>query len=380
MSSQRENFIRFANGIRGTAIPAIEPGPNLMAYERWLSEGLNPALDPRLYDEWCDAFGLDRYPHYLSVKLNKAPLYREEIIKETATTVTFRRDDGSIAEDNKGTHKSIPHEIRPAVTSRDEWERMKAWIDVNASLPPADSPLVADVFKQARAAIQPVFLHAGSLMGMPRNWLGFMEFAVKPYDDPEWFEDMIETQCRAAEWQIRLFGENRVPLDGIHFWEDICFKNGPIISPVHFNEFVLPRYKRTSDLARSYGYNLISVDSDGDLTALIEGWLAGGVNMLLPLEVQAGMDLNALQEKYHGRVLWMGGVHKFRLAGGEKEIAAELRRIRPAVGKGGCIPTLDHNIPHDVSFENFLCYLRLKKEILGIGKGAPERAAVFQKS
>lgn len=60
---------------------------------------------------------------------------------------------------------------------------------------------------------------------MPRNWLGFEAFAMLPYDDPAWFEEMLETQCRAAERQLRYFGERGVPLDCIHFWEDISFEN-----------------------------------------------------------------------------------------------------------------------------------------------------------
>lgn len=379
MHSQQEKFRRFAHGDRNAAIPNFEPGPLLSTYDRWLAEGLTPALDPHRYEEWCGAFGLDRHPLRLSITPKKEALYPEEIVDETATSVTIRRGDGSIIQDNKGTHKSIPHEIRPAVTNRGEWEKLKAWLDVDAPLPPADDPTMAGVLKTMRKADQPVFLHVGSLLGTPRNLLGFEEFAVKPYEDPEWFEDMIETQCRAAERQVRFLGENRVPVDGIHFWEDICYKNGPIISPRHFIEYAVPRYRRLSELAGRFGYRLVSVDSDGDLTALIDGWLEGGINMLLPLEAQAGMDLNALQEKYPGRVLWMGGVHKFRLTGGEKEITAELERIRPAVLKGMCIPMLDHHVPHDVSFEHYLAYLRLKQDILGIGNGAPDRDTIFAK-
>ena len=163
-----------------------------------------------------------------------------------------------------------------------------------------------------------------------------------------------------------------------HFWEDICFKNGPIISPTSFREFALPRYRRIADLAQSYGYGQISVDSDGNLDALLPLWLEGGVNLFWPLEVQADMDVNALQERYGGQALWLGGIHKHRLTGGERDIAAELERIRPAVRRGGYIPALDHNCPHDVSFENYLTYLRLRHEILGLGTAAPDRSRILR--
>jgi uroporphyrinogen decarboxylase len=373
----RDHYRLFSARTPGVTPPNMDHGPGMATYERWLTEGLNPALDPRRYDEWCDAFGLDRY--YLCVgggEPGRPPLFQEEILEETETTITKRQWDGSIIQDNKGWHKTIPHEIRPAITCRAEWDRLRDWMNVGGPLLPADDPGVAKMLAQARAADVPVRLGAGSILGVPRNWLGFEAFAMLPYDDPGWFEEMLETQCRAAERQIRYFGEQRVPLDCIHFWEDICFKNGPIISPDMFREFALPRYRRIVDLAASYGYTQVSVDSDGNIDALLPLWIEAGVNLLWPLEVQAGMDINALQERYGGRACWLGGIHKHRLTGGEKAIAAELERVRPAMDRGGYIPALDHCCPSDVSFENYLTYLRLRHKILGLGRSGPDRAVV----
>jgi uroporphyrinogen decarboxylase len=196
------------------------------------------------------------------------------------------------------------------------------------------------------------------------------------YDDAGWYEDLLETQCRAAERQIRYFGGQNIPVDCLHFWEDICFKNGPMVSPDIFREFALPRYRRIAELAHSYGYTQISVDSDGDINALLPLWIEGGVNLFWPLEAQAGMDVNTLQNRYRGQAVWMGNIHKHRLTGGEKAIAEELLRVKPAMERGGYIPTLDHCCPGDVSFENYLTYLRLRHEILGLGRSGPDRAVV----
>ena len=165
----REQYRQVARGRSGVESPNMDNGPLLAAYERWQGEGLNPELDPRRYDEWCDAFGLDRYYFCAGVGTVKQPLFQEEILEETETTVTRRMGDGSVNEDNKGSHKSIPHEIRPAVTSRDEWERLKAWMDVTGSLPSPDDPVVAPILKQARVSTSPVRLCVGSMLDMPRN-------------------------------------------------------------------------------------------------------------------------------------------------------------------------------------------------------------------
>ncbi len=374
--SDRENYRVFCARGAEARVPNMDHGPLMDAYERWLGEGLNPELDPRRFDEWCDAFGLDRYYCCVSAGVSKPPLFEEEVLKETDTTVIRRMGDGSINQDNKGWHKTIPHEIRPAVTNREEWDRLKAWLDVDGSLPDPVDPAVSLVFERARAADVPVRLEIGSMLGTARNWLGFETFAMLPYDDPDWFGDIIETLCRSAERQVRYFGEHGIPIECLHFWEDICFKNGPIIGPDLFREHALPRYRRVADLAGSFGYTRISVDSDGDIHALLPLWIEGGVNCFWPLEAQAGMEINKLQNLYPGNIVWAGNIHKHMLTGGEKAIASELRRLRPAVERGGYIPMLDHCCPSDVSFENYLTYLRLRHEILGLGRDVPSRNRV----
>ncbi|MCF7853323.1 MAG: hypothetical protein K9N51_00885 [Candidatus Pacebacteria bacterium] len=375
--TEREHFQHVARQDVKVAPTTIEPGPLVPTWERWRDEGLNPALDPHDYDEWCEAFGFDHWATSVSVSRPKPPLYKKEILEETDTTYTMRREDGSIIQEMKGEHKSIYHELRPAITSKEEWERFKKWLDVEAPLPQGNEPWVQNAFAKARQLRTPVWLSAGSLMGKIRNWLGFEEFAMKPFDDREWIEDMFETCCRAAEWQVRAFGKNGVPLDVVHFWEDICFKNGPIIHPDVFEEMVVPRYRRIADLAAGYGYDFVSVDSDGNLWALLSGWLKGGINVINPLEVQAGMDVNQIQDEYGTDFLLMGGIHKHKLTGGEAAIVEELRRVKPAVERGRYIPCLDHNVPHDVSLQNYLCYCRLKPEILELETPAFDSNAVL---
>ena len=96
--------------------------------------------------------------------------------------------------------------------------------------------------------------------------------------------------------------------------------------------------------------------------------IAGGVNVLGPFEAQAGMDVVGVRKLYGRRFAIIGGIHKYRLTGGEKVIVEELRRVKPLVADGGYIPFLDHNVPSDVSLPNYLAYCRLKREILGIGR------------
>lgn len=360
----------------GSQVYNQEWGPLLDTYERWLGEGLNPLLHPERFDEWCDAFGIDHWYTTVNICRPQKPLFKEEIIEETADTITERMPDGSVRCNSKGHHRSIYYTVRNAITSIEEWERYKDWMAVDASLPSGSVQNVKDAVKTAGNSVSPVRICAGSILGGARTLLGFESIATLPYDNPEWFEDVVETFCRAAEWQVRACGENGVTADVIHFSEDMCFKNGPIVNPEHFRIYAVPRYRRVVELAKKYGYKYFSVDSDGNLDALLPHWLDGGINVFMPLEVQAGMDINTLLERFNGQAMWFGGVHKYRLAFSRKEIEAELRRIRPALDSGCYAPHLDHGVPHDVSFENYLTYLELKKEILGVGNGRPPDSRV----
>jgi len=49
-----------------------------------------------------------------------------------------------------------------------------------------------------------------------------------------------------------------------------------MISPALFRRFLLPRYKRITDLLHRYGVDVVYVDCDGDINLLVEPWLEAG--------------------------------------------------------------------------------------------------------
>jgi uroporphyrinogen decarboxylase len=72
----------------------------------------------------------------------------------------------------------------------------------------------------------------------------------------------------------------------------------------------------------------------------------------------------ALRKRFgKGLRLW-GGVDKRVLAQGPAAIRAHLREFIPLIEEGGFIPTVDHTVPPDVSWENFRYYMDLKRRLL----------------
>jgi len=153
------------------------------------------------------------------------------------------------------------------------------------------------------------------------------------------------------------------------FWEDMCYKTGPLISPAMVRKFMVPRYKKLTDLLHSYGVDVIFLDSDGNLNELIPLWLESGINFVWPVEVAAHNDAVALRKKY-GKDLIMGGtIDKRALIKGKKAIREEVMSKVPfLLEQGGYFPAVDHEVPTDVTFENYCYYINTMREVAGLEK------------
>ena len=157
-------------------------------------------------------------------------------------------------------------------------------------------------------------------------------------------------------------------LDFVYFWEDMAFKTGPLISPEMFRKYMLPRYKRVTDLLRSNGVDIIVVDSDGNIDELIPLWLEGGVNGFWPLECAAGMDAVALRKKYGQDILLFGNIDKRELMKNKEAVRRQVMSKVPfLLEQGGYFPSVDHQVPPDVPFENFVYLINSMREVAGLG-------------
>jgi uroporphyrinogen decarboxylase len=144
----------------------------------------------------------------------------------------------------------------------------------------------------------------------------------------------------------------------------MAYKNGPLISPKMFDEFVAPYYRRLTGFLRAHGVDVICVDTDGDCRRLIPGFLQAGVSGLYPFEVQAGMDIVEVRKNFP-RLLIQGGIDKTKIALGGAAIDAELEAKLPSLlSQGGFIPCCDHLVPPDVSWENFVYYRERVKDYI----------------
>lgn len=330
--------------------------------KRWHDEGLPEAVTGNAPIEAY--FGVDPVDH-IPTNSGILPPWEgeEEILEERGDSRIVRLPDGTVQEMQlEGKRTTIPHYIKMPITDRDDWKRFKERLD--PSHPDRQQSDWDEVARRLNSSDKPVGIDIGSYFGIPRNWIGFENIALMCYDDRPLLEEIIATCSELIYSQIEEALKHCTP-DFAAGWEDICFRNGPIVGPAMFRELVYPHLKKVCDLLRSHGCDVIWTDCDGNINHLVPVWLDAGLNCMFPIEVQGGSDPVALREEYGKQILLRGGIAKYELAKGKKEIIAELKRVEKIVFEGGFIPHGDHRIPEDVSLENYRYYIREKLNMLG---------------
>ena len=148
-----------------------------------------------------------------------------------------------------------------------------------------------------------------------------------------------------------------------HFWEDICFKNGPLVNPSFFAEHVGPHYKRITDIVHKHGIELVSLDCDGMIDALIPTWIENGVNVMFPIEVGTwNASIEPWRREYGRRLLGVGGMDKRVFAQDYAAVDKEVERLKALVDLGGYLPCVDHRVPGDAEWDNVNYYCEAMRQ------------------
>jgi len=281
------------------------------------------------------------------------PPFRETILDEDETTRLMINTSGVKVCVRKESD-SLPQYLDWPVHDHASWEQVKEERfspDIMARFPDRWEALVTTY----RDRDYPLGLVMDGFFSIPRELLGVTRQLMMYYDDSQLMNDINE---HLANVWLAMLEEvvSKVDLDFVYVWEDMAFKNGPLVSPRLFEEFITPYYKQVTGFLREHGIDIIFVDTDGDCRLLIPGFLEAGVTGLYPLEVRAGMDIVELRKQYP-RLLMQGGIDKTKVAEGRRAIDVELEAKLPfMLSRGGYIPFCDHMVPPDVPWDNFLYY------------------------
>jgi len=330
------------------------------AWQRWEREGKPPEVT-----DFRSFMSPDAVPHAVPVNCGPCPPFPRDVLEEDDDYIVRTDNWGIVRRDTKH-NESMCEFVKFPVTDRGDWERYKA-----ERLDPQHPDRLAGPWRErcrewtaAGVPIQLGYFPDVGIFGSVRWLLGDEECLLAFYTAADLVREIMEHMTGIYLTVFDAVAAEGARVDVIHIWEDMCGRQGPLISPAHWREFMAPCYRRIRAFADAHGIPVLSVDTDGDPTLIVEPMMEAGVNYLYPCEVAAGVDVNVYRQRFPELAL-MGGIDKRALACGPEAIDAELDRIWPAVEAGRYIPDLDHLVPDDVSWDNYRHYAEeLKRRVM----------------
>ncbi|MDD4889029.1 MAG: uroporphyrinogen decarboxylase family protein [Phycisphaerae bacterium] len=255
----------------------------------------------------------------------------------------------------KGCPKAPSHGA-PIIRTMDEYEAIKPFLYPLPCVNPEQWKRWAA--EQARGDAV-VWITFDGFFWFTRCLLGIEPQLYAFYDQPELLHRINRD---LSDWILKALDEvcsYAVP-DFLTFGEDMSYNHGPMLSKPLFDEFMKPYYRKVLPAMHERGI-LTVIDSDGDVTEPAYWFEEAGLEGILPLERQAGVDIAKLRRE-HPRMRFIGHFDKMTMPHGEPAMRAEFERLLPTVAKGGFIPSVDHQTPPGVSLANYHIYLKLLRE------------------
>ena len=374
--NERERMLAILNYEPNDRLPIVHFGYWRETLKKWAAEG---HITDEEAETWWDGHPADisiarklgfdcGYCSVVNVSNSLDPWFDSEVVEELPDgSKKLFNHDGVIVLEKPGA-TGIPAEIDHLLKDRKSWEkhylpRLQFSHDrINkASVRTGDQFIRFDEggleYLQKDERDHFCGLSAGSLFGRIRDMVGVTGATYIYAEDEALFDEIIDVNAELCYQCVKALLESGAKFDFAHYWEDVCFKNGPLISPWVFDQKVGPHYKRTTDLLHQYGIDIVSVDSDGLIDSLIPTWLNNGVNTMFPIEVGTWNASIAPWRAQYGRALrGVGGMNKTVFARDFAAIDAEIERLKPLVDLGGYIPCPDHRLAPDAEWDNVRYY------------------------
>ena len=329
-------------------------------WERWCNgEKPSSVVDTRMRYE------PDFPPLPAPVQCGPCPAFEAKVLAEDAESITHIDSWGITRRTFKG-RESMPQFLDFPVKNRRDWEQYKEE-HLDPDHPDRLAGDWAEMLPNWAAAGIPIQLGSFpdvGLYGGVRWLLGDEECLMAFCTMPDLVHEIID-HLTSVYLTVYASVVKVVQVDVLHMWEDMCSRQGPLISPQFWEEFMAPGYRRIRAFADANNIPVLSVDTDGRPDLIVPPMMDAGVNFLYPMEVAAGCDVNAYRRDFP-ELAMMGGIDKRVLALDPEAIDQELERVRPAIESGRYVADLDHMIPDDVPWQNYDYYARsLKKLVCG---------------
>ena len=383
--THRERILAVLNYERYDRLPILHFGFWRETLEKWAEEG---HLTRAQAQDWWDGnpadleigakLGFDgNYSANFCPDNFLRPFFERKVVEELPGGARKVCNEFGVLELEKPGIRSIPAEVDHLLKGRSDWEMhyvqrlqfceariTETPVLVNGQMVPWEEGGLEFLQRDEHDYFYGLF--CGSLFGTIRNVLGVVGASYLYAEDDVLFTEIIDTVAELCFQCVKATLASGARFDFAHFWEDICFKNGPLVIPSVFDEKVGPHYRRITELLRGYGITIVSLDCDGCIDALIPTWLHNGVNTMFPIEVGTwNASIAPWRAQYGKELRGVGGMNKTVFARDHAAVDAEIERMKPLVALGGFIPCPDHRIAPDAHWDNVRYYCDRMHQVFG---------------
>jgi uroporphyrinogen decarboxylase len=185
-----------------------------------------------------------------------------------------------------------------------------------------------------------------------RGWANLMlDFS----DHPRFVHDLLNT---IADYNITQVREAlKYDVDAIYFGDDWGMQRGLQMGPAVWHEYIYPVLKRMYGVVREAD-KYVMIHSCGDVDELFDDLVEIGLNCFNPFQPEV-MDVEALIERYRGRLSFYGGMSTQRTLpyGSVQDVRDEAERLLALGRDGGYVFAPAHDVEGDVPLENMLAFL-----------------------
>ncbi|NLX06340.1 MAG: hypothetical protein GXY33_14475 [Phycisphaerae bacterium] len=365
-----ERFLACMDYQSGDRRPNHELGVWGQTRDRWEHEA--PQAVRGFTWSWFDDepdLKLDRR-EYINVNYDFIPPFEPQVIEETEHYLIARNTKGIVTKALKtgttyGTRASMDEFIGFPVERPEDFPEIKRRLV--AALPQRYPGDLDRCIERWRSRICPLALGRNcDITGFywrAREFMGTENLSYAWYDYPALMDEMMEFFADMVIEVSRPVLE-KIDVEYVVFNEDFAMKTGPLLSPETYRRFIFAHMKRLVEFFHSHGVRYVALDSDGDPTVLVPLLMDAGVDVLWPMERASNVDPREWRKRFGKSLRLWGGVDKRVLPRGRQAIREHLRELAGLVDEGGFIPTIDHTVPPDVSWDNFRFYMDEKLALL----------------
>lgn len=200
-----------------------------------------------------------------------------------------------------------------------------------------------------------VLLHTADVFTFAWEMIGFSEFCLAVYEEPELIDQVMGTLGEAMLQSMRA-AVDRVgdAIGAVIYSDDIAYTEGLMLGPDFFRERLFPLIKQLNQIIAKVHAPLI-YHSDGRLYQVFDDLAEIGVRAIQPLEPKS-MDPLEIKQRWPGRFCLLGNIDLDLMARGsadqvERHVREKLDRLNAT---GGYMPGVSNTVPPYVDHANYL--------------------------